>query len=373
MNKNMKIGILTIHQSVNFGATLQAFATNRFLRKNGLPAEIANYRQPSCETNAYLKSNLKASWKNDKNHSRIHRAKLALSLGIQYPSKARRYHRFDEFRANHMQLSKPCKTAQELATVGYTHYVCGSDQIWNMSVVSKLDTIYFGDIPGDHQTVAYAASMGNARYSPANLALATMFINRMTACGVRERDMCDYFQPYVDIPVTEVLDPVFLLEREDYEEIMSKKTEKRPYVLLYTVQNNPEALRIANKTAEKLCCELIKICANKSLGEKHRQVCDIGPEEFLRYFADASYVVTNSFHGTAFSLIFEKQLTVIDNKERGSRICNLLHNAGLSNRMVEKYEEIGDDRINYEEVHRLLKPECERSRKFLLDALGREL
>ena len=369
MDQEIKIGILTIHQSVNFGATLQAFATNRFLRKNDLPAEIANYRLPSSEPNSHLNTNIKATWKNDKNWAPLHRLKLALSLTLQYPSKALRYRRFDAFRAKHMQISTPCFTAQALSLLGYTHYICGSDQIWNQPYHSRLNTIFFGEIPGEHKTIAYAASMGNTIYSDKNLALASTLINRMTACGVREQDMCDYFQPHVKIPVTQVLDPTFLLEREDYESVMSQKTAKRPYVLLYLVQNSQEAISIAQRIADKLHCELIEIRSSKEHGVKHRQVYDIGPAEFLRYFADTEYVVTNSFHGTAFALLFEKQLTVIDNKKRGSRISNLLRNAGLSDRMVETYEQIDETPIDYEKVHRLLEPERERSRRFLLDAL----
>lgn len=364
-----KIGILTVHHSVNFGATLQAFASNRFLRKKGYAAEVVDYRQHSLETDAHLKSNLRASWVNDKNRSFTHRMKLASFLILTYPQKARRYRRFAEFRKNYMNLSEACSTGQEIARQGYTHIVCGSDQIWNPAITGGLDPIFFANFPGEHKKIAFAASMGAPSFSPGNLPLAMTWINALDACSVREIQTQEYLSGLVSIPVVQILDPVFLLEKEDYDAIMAPSKIKEPYVLLYSAVSNEAASRAAEEFAKKRGLQLIEIRSGKKLGAAHKLVCDIGPSEFLRYIADAAYVLTNSFHGTAFSILLEKNFLVIDNKARGSRITDLLQLAGLTDRLTEDDTRMFNTQIDYSAVETRLNAAREHSRSFLLNAL----
>lgn len=364
-----KIGILTVHHSVNFGATLQAFASNRFLRKKGYAAEVVDYRQHSLETDAHLKSNLRASWVNDKNRSFTHRMKLASFLILTYPQKARRYRRFAEFRKNYMNLSEACSTGQEIARQGYTHIVCGSDQIWNPAITGGLDPIFFANFPGEHKKIAFAASMGAPSFSPGNLPLAMTWINALDACSVREIQTQEYLSGLVSIPVVQILDPVFLLEKEDYDAIMAPSKIKEPYVLLYSAVSNPTATQAAKETAERYGLPLIEIRSSKDYRVGHIQVYDIGPAEFLRYIQDAAYVLTNSFHGTAFSILLEKNFLVIDNKARGSRITDLLQLVGLSDRLTEGGTQMFNTQIDYSAVETRLNAAREHSRRFLLNAL----
>ena len=364
-----KIGILTVHHSVNFGATLQAFASNRFLQKQGYQAEVVDYRQDSLEVDAHLKSNLRASWVNDKNHSFFHRMKLATYLLFSLPGRARRYRCFAEFREKYMNLSEPCSTGREIGQKGYTHIVCGSDQIWNPALTGGLDPVFFANFPGNHKKISFAASMGASSFSNKNLALAEAWINTMDACSVREIQTQEYLSGLVSIPVVQILDPVFLLEKEDYDAIMAPSKIKEPYVLLYSAVSNPTATQAAKETAERYGLPLIEIRSGKKLGAAHKQVCDIGPSEFLRYIADAAYVLTNSFHGTAFSILLEKNFLVVDNKARGSRITDLLQLAGLSGRLTEGETHMFDEEIDYSAVKDRLSAEQTRSRSFLLRAL----
>ena len=364
-----KIGILTVHHSVNFGATLQAFASNRFLRKQGYQVEVVDYRQDSLEVNAHLKSNLRASWRNDKNHSFFHRMKLATYLLFSLPGKAKRYHRFAEFRGKYMNLSEPCSTGREIGQKGYTHIVCGSDQIWNPAITGGLDPVFFANFPGDHKKISFAASMGASSFSNKNLALVETWINEMDACSVREIQTQEYLSGLVSIPVEQVLDPVFLLEKEDYETIMAPSKEKKPYVLLYCVVSSPIAMQAAKETAERYGLPLIEIRSSNDYCVGYKQVCNIGPAEFLRYIQDAAYVLTNSFHGTAFSILLEKNFLVIDNKARGSRITDLLQLVGLSDRLTEGGTQMFNTQIDYSAVETRLNAAREHSRSFLLNAL----
>lgn len=140
---------------------------------------------------------------------------------------------------------------------------------------------------------------------------------------------------------------------------------------MYSVIANNEMLAVAKDFAAENDLELVEICQNKKYGAKHIQLSGISPEEFLGAIKDAEYVITNSFHGTAFSLIFEKNFYVFDNKARGSRITNLLDKSGLENRIVEdKIEEYSP--IDYEIVNENLKDYINSSKQFLLNALSAE-
>lgn len=366
-----KIGIITVHQSVNFGATLQAFASNYFLRSRGYDAQTVDYRQPALEINSTVCGNIRASWRNDKNRNPVHRLKLAISLTMSYPGKAARYKAFAKFRQKWLPMSKPCHNAEAIAALDYTHLVYGSDQIWNSDITCGADPVFFGAIPGAHKNIAYAASMGKACFSPEDEPRAAVWLIELDRCGVRELQMVPYISQLTGKPAVQVLDPVFLPDAEVYRKIMAPPQEIKPYVLLYCVVANSDAVRMARELAAKHRLTLIEICSAKPHRSKHKVVANIGPGEFLRYFADASYIVTNSFHGTAFSILFEKSFWAVDNKNRGSRILDLLKISGLSHRMVENEIPEDNEAIDYSLVNQNLETEREHSRRFLLDALER--
>lgn len=362
-------GILTIHQTVNYGATLQAFSTDRFLNQHGVSAVVVDYRQPTHEETSTPCKALVASWRKDNDRSLVHRLKLAAALLITFPDKVRKYRRFDRFRAKNMHLSAPCRDAAGICALGLNQLVCGSDQIWNPALNGGMDPIYFGALPYPHRTIAYAASMGSNEYCREDLECAVAWISAMSACGVREAAMKDYLSQYVSRPLTQVLDPVFLPEKQDFLSVMSKRRQfGKPYLLLYSVVHNEKMQHYAQRLSEEKGLVLLEICSSRTFGAGHRQITNAGPEEFLRLLFDADYVVTNSFHGTAFSLLFEKQFIVVNNAQRGSRIVDLLSVAGLSDRMIAD-DALPSERIDYRNVKQRLAQEQLRSREFLLRAL----
>ena len=150
---------------------------------------------------------------------------------------------------------------------------------------------------------------------------------------------------------------------------MAPSKEKKPYVLLYCVASSPIAMQAAKETAERYGLPLIEIRSSKDYCVGYKQVCNIGPAEFLRYIQDAAYVLTNSFHGTAFSILLKKNFLVFDNKARGSRITDLLQLGGLSDRLTEGDIRMFNAQIDYSAVGIRLDAERKHSRRFLLNAL----
>lgn len=370
MNKK-KIGIITVHRNVNYGANLQAYASCKYLNNSGFDAEIIDYYPKEIDKDNYLFSWLKLSYDHGKSASLVHNAKLFTALTLSAPEKNKRLKSFYNFRKKYCKLSPKYETFEEIANGGYTDVVCGSDQIWNPDITKGINPYYFGDISGVTNKVSYAASIGKSEYNSEDEKKASELIKNIDYISVREEQSVDYVKTISGKKVIDVCDPVFLLPKEEYEKIAEPINAKKPYLLVYSVISNTEMTLSAKKYAEQKGLILVEICQNKNRDAKHLQLSCASPEELLGAVKDAEIVVTNSFHGTAFSIIFNKNFYVFDNKLRKGRISNLLSKAGLENRIVED-EIIELAPIDYNEVNISLKEFIDSSKEFLLTALKTE-
>ena len=366
---NKKIGIITVHRNVNYGANLQAFASNKFINNQGFNAEIIDYLPSELDKDNYLLSWLKLSWDNGKKGSILHKIKLFVALLMSAPHKNKKIKAFYTFRKKQCNLSEKFKNVDGIINANFTDIVCGSDQVWNPDITGGIKPIYFGDVLGIKNKISYAASMGKEKYNETDEKLASDLIKNMDYVSVREEKSVAYIEEISGKKVTHVCDPVFLLEKVEYEKIAKPIKCKKPYILVYSVVGNNTMLNAAIEFANKKGLDLVEICQNKKRGFKHIQLTSASPEEFLGAIKNAQYVVTNSFHGTAFSLIFNKELYVFDNKERGSRITGLLEKAGLSSRINEE-KIIEQENIDYSKIENNLKDYIACSKEFLLNALS---
>ncbi len=366
---NKKIGIITVHRNVNYGANLQAFASAKFLTKSGFNAEIVDYLPKNLDKDNYLFSWLKSSWDNDENRSFSHRLKLFLALLLSAPDKNKKLKAFYKFREQKCNKSPKYNSLDEVIKAKYTDIVCGSDQIWNPDITEGINPIYFGDILGVKNKVSYAASMGREKYNETDETVAAKLINKIDYVSVREEKSVDYIEKISGKKVSCVCDPVFLLERSEYIKIAKPIKIKKPYLLVYSVVGNNDMLNAALEFAKKKNLTVVEICQSKNHKRKHIQLSSASPEEFLGAILNAECVVTNSFHGTAFSIILEKDFYTFDNKGRGSRITDLLTKAGLLDCMVQG-EILQKEPINYDKVNENLKQYIEQSKNFLLTALN---
>ncbi len=364
-----KVGIITVHRNVNYGANLQAFASARFLSNSGFNAEIVDYLPKNLDKDNYLVGWLKSSWDNDENRSFSHRLKLFLALLLSAPDKNKKLKAFYKFREQKCKKSPKYNSLDEVVKANYTDIVCGSDQIWNPDITEGINPIYFGDILGVKNKISYAASLGREKYNETDEISAANLIGKMDYVSVREAKSVDYIEKISGKKVSCVCDPVFLLENQEYIKIAKPIKIKKPYLLVYSVVGNDAMLNAALEFAKNKNLTVVEICQNKNRKHKHIQLSSAAPEEFLGAILNAEYVVTNSFHGTAFSIIFEKNFYVFDNKGRGSRITDLLTKAGLMDCLVQ--EKIQSKELaDYNKVNKNLKTYIEQSKNFLLTALS---
>ena len=316
-----KLGILTFHNAHNYGATLQAYALRKKLRNMGYEAEIVNYCNKSI-SKSYPRILRPYFWKRDilpQNWGKVIR-EIRKCIYAQDAWK-RQWAAFTDFRNEVLLEGKKAQVSiSELEKSEFDAFLLGSDQIWASELTRGLDSVYFGEFAEGKRKISYAASVPNGSIPEREVGLFREKLKSIEVISVREEKLAEAVRELVDKPVTTVVDPTLLLEAKDYEELISSKVHAdEKYVFAYFVVENETLLRCAQEAAKELGVKLIELHYFEMPNQKGRNViADIGPKEFLYYIKNAEMVVTNSFHGTVFSIIFGKKFlkTKWDDKKK---------------------------------------------------------
>ena len=360
------VGILTFHRALNYGAVLQAYALKKVCDALGYEAHVIDYDFAGVgEDVAPLRHFLGASNKK--------RAALGLVRSMMsYPGDKKREREFHDFRRSFLAESVTCRTAEEVAGLGYDVLVSGSDQIWNYNITGgRFDPVFFLDLPTDAQKVLYAAS---AHDTPFPLDMELKLRAQLECCtaaiGIREQKLADYTARVTGKRFPVVLDPTLLAGRELLETIPTGTAPKKPYILIHQIDANPASDICVRSLQERFGCDVYTMTVPR-LGDVRGRRGDCGPEGYLTLLKGARFVVTNSFHGTALSTIFHKQFFVYENGGVMSRIDGLLELTGLSGRKVKMVADIDpEERIDFAAVDGRLTAARESSMDFLRSALA---
>ena len=366
--KKRTVGILTFHAACNYGAVLQAYAMKAVCEELGYEAHIVNYAGGIKDAKPAPIHDFMAE--NNKKQAAIRLCRNSLS----YVGDTRRWSAFARFRAQYLAESVPCKTAQDVVALGYDTYISGSDQIWNYKITrNRFDPVYFGNFCESARQIVYAAS---AHDTPFPLDMELKFRDALqqtdAAIGIREQKLADYAEKLTGIRYPVVLDPVLLAGREIMERIPTAAPEQKSYILLYQIDTNP-ASDVSVKTLEKrFGCPVYTMTVPR-VGSIHGRRGEAGPEEFLTLLKNARFLVTNSFHGIALSLLFEKDFFVYENGGVMSRIDSLLAAVGLHDRKVKMAADVNPDlTIHFAPVRAYLDALRAESMNFLRSALNGE-
>lgn len=362
----MKIGILTFHRAHNYGAVLQAYALKTFLIKAGYQnVSFVDY-WPKYHENVYKLFNVDFF----KSLSIVGRIKYIINYLLTYKRKQRRYNLFSYF------INEYLTPKTDYIEEKYDVVIYGSDQIWRYQKTIDFegyDALYFGDkrIKAKWK-IAYSASMGELSHPEVLRLLLLENISRFNAISVRETDLFDYIRKYYN-NVCQTLDPVFLLSKEDWLPLINnKKRMYENYILVYNLQLNDQVEDIALELSKKTGYQIIHIvgCVMYKISHKNYYE-DAGPIDFISLINNASYVVTSSFHGTAFSLIFNKEVYV-SMSTNYQRVLSLLDIVGLTARFIKsEIETIQlDQKIEWRKVNELLNKQICFSKKYLLRNLN---
>ena len=259
-----------------------------------------------------------------------------------------------------------------LGDVYKRQYIVGSDQIWNPQLTNGFHDVYFCDFcfpKGKSRFIAYAPSMEISRLSTQEAEYLTRVLNCFDALSVRESSLIPILQPLVSQPIQQVLDPTLLLDATAWNPLIGKCPENRPYVVLYQVRENPAVRMKAFEIAQSIGGIVVELTARIDChySTKYQTA---SPADFVTYIRYATYVVTTSFHGTAFSLIFNRPFYTFslgDNFD--SRSASLLESVNLTERLVCPDEQFEISLIDFKQANKRLKHLRKQSCDFLRQSL----
>jgi hypothetical protein len=362
----IKIGILTFHCVNNYGALLQCLALQKCITDLGFHVEIINYIPD------YITYNHKII------HFPYNSLKQLLTDSYYFIPHYLRKMASNKFRKKYLHIC-PEKKIDRFSDLYYDAVIVGSDQVWNPDITGLDGTYFFCDVSSSIKKISYAASIGKKNLDEKYQFIFFEKLKNINSISVREESAAEFIKSNINKDVEVVLDPTLLLDKESWCSLLSLKCQyKKPYILVYCLENtNPEFIDIVNYISNKL--KLCVICDQNSF-YKSRKFCNIvktywsnGPEIFLTYILNAEFVVTNSFHGTAFSLIFNKKFISIPHLTLGSRMADLLNRIGLSERIVTKKSQITEEllvsKIDYAIINDKIQREREKSFAFLQKTL----
>ncbi len=285
-----KIGILTFHNADNLGAVLQAYALQTILTEEcGAETEIIDYRCQEIEKSRYAKC------PGDKGEMLKY-----MLLSVYYYIKRRG---FDRFRMKYLNLSKKYSKSNihESAEV-YSKFIVGSDQVWNLECSGRDKTYYLDFVCDIEKKFSYAASLGNYVYRNEERHHIKKLLSNFMEVSVREKSALNVFE---DLKISNLrvdIDPTLLLTNDKWRDITSKRIYKKKYIFVYLVQQDVNVINAAKEYAKK---HNLKLVSNK---KSIKFMIRNSPADFLSWIYNAEGVFTNSFHGTVFSLIFNKPL-----------------------------------------------------------------
>lgn len=353
----MKAVIMTFHAVPNYGAALQAYALQETLKKYFDTVEIVDYMPKYLE-----------------NECRYFNFYSIFSLALSawsFTSFAKKMSAFKKFRQQHFLLTKISgKTTGDLCGIEADVVFLGSDQIWNPEITDGFDPAFFGKINWNKKTIiaSYAASIGKATLSSKEQTEIIKLISNLDYISVREIEAKNLLQPYTEKNICAVVDPTVLAGRKCFDGLISPVRQSN-YILMYSLTRNPETETLAVKISKYLGKPIIELSGKRKgiVRKRHKAIYTAGPSEFLSLIAHADFVVTDSFHGTVFSLLYHKKFISIPHKTRGGRIVDLLSMCGLSERMTSRFDtQLIEEDITWESVDKKIETAREESENYIM-------
>lgn len=351
------VNLLTFHGSVNYGAALQAYALHKTVADMGLPCQVVDYNRKT-QHRGYLAIH-KASWKG-----------IVYQL-LRLPSRWRLHRKFNRFVKRRMMLT-PSYDGYPALTKGCFGeediFIVGSDQIWNCDI-TEGNYHYYLDFTESKNKYSYAASLGVTNISHwTNKEQIQTLLQKFSKISVREESAAAVLEQEFGLSSQVVCDPTFLLTAEQWSAILPK-LERKPYVLLFIFDSNETVLQAARDMAAKYHLELVNIAYAVKNVPGAKNVSGLSPEQWLAYIKNAAFVFTDSFHGFALSLNFNKQVWVaINNAKRGCRILDVANRYGCSHRIIG--DAFVEAQIDYDVVNRRMDKDRQHSLSFLQGILN---
>ncbi len=347
--KKVSVAILTEHRARNFGSCLQVYALQETLKSMGVDATIVDYRPQAIEDSfgIFIKDLY-----NESKSNIINLISFYIKTIVFFPKRYMREKKFEEFRNNYYHLTKNVYTDDNINdnNLCFDIYFYGSDQIWNPKITKGLCDAYFG-VPFDRDAIhaSYAASIGLSHLNneEANFREKLKFLDYIS---VREETAKELIQNLTDKDVKVVLDPTLIVNRNIWFDMVKNVKIKEKYILVYSLKVDTSLIEYVKKLSAEKNLKVVFFDLKKRYGKNCISDFSADPQDFISYVKHADYIVTNSFHGTVFSVLFEKKFICVPMEGTSSRMINLLENLKLTDRLYSDNCNI-DEEINYKTVN----------------------
>lgn len=359
----MKTGIITFHQALNYGAVLQTYALQKTLQNMNIDCEIIDY---SCEK---INDDYKAF-----NIKKCRGKRDYLGVIPYYVRMTCRRKAFQQFNNQYLILSETCNK-DNVALVGkkYKCFITGSDQVFN-DKCTDLDCNYFLDFVEDnHKKNSYAASFGFQKVPEGLEEKYKKLLKDFSDISVREEKGIQIVKDLIDKQAVRHADPTLILPSDEWKTFVKEKPCEKKYIFMYTVLEPVNAYKFAKQLADEKGLTLIwlhgtiKMHENRKKEKNVKNLYTLSPDEFITYLYHADCVITNSFHGTVFSIIFQKKFVV--ELETGwnynHRSEELLRLLGLEHHILNNIDTINlEQQDDWKKVDEYLKKEADNSKKY---------
>jgi hypothetical protein len=367
----MKVEIITLHRITNFGSLLQTYATQAAIEKLGHETEIIDFVPEGV-------SFIRGCW--PKNDAPVWKKMIKFFPHLVVRAVA--FNNVNIFLHKYIHLSnKRYRSYQDIKKniPMADAYLSGSDQVWNTqnnNPPEDLKAYYLGFAPKGKKRIAYAGSFGKNAFTDYEKSVIKEFLSKYDSISVREDDGLKILQHFGFYNGVHVVDPTLLLRCEEWKKFASvKKPPKAGYVFVYNLNRNNLIKKIAKAIAREKALRIVNFADTLDFIHGAENRFGNTAEDFVNYIANADFVVTDSFHGTAFSINLNRQVIVVKAPRYNSRIESILRVVGLlDTRLVGTVEDglaAASAMIDYKVVNTRIEEARQKSYNYLENALSK--
>lgn len=355
--------VTLIHR--NYGSLLQAFALQSCLRDLGASPSVVLKETEKKHSKVYLffggiYSDIRFVLTSDPDYPFIKRIKLRLD-DLKFKRKYAKLNTFIENKISKITIKDEKEFLNSIPS--YSIFLSGSDQIW--SSISKLPWFALEWVGKSYPKFSYAASLGRSSVDDEELKTYIDKLSSFQVVSLREKQAANFFTPFIGEKVRQDLDPSLLYDKQFWRKVQSPRIIKEPYVFVYRLRPNDDVFELARRVAKEKNCKIVYTGSYAYRAKDVQTIFDAGIEDFLSYIDHSEAVITNSFHGTAFSVIYEKPFLSAKVASTGSRADSLLTLLGLRSQYVEDVKKEYSLDIDYSKVNILLEKERTKSWDYL--------
>lgn len=364
----MKIALVTIHRANNYGAVLQAYATQKVLSQFG-DVCVLDYK------NIYINQTLE-SLRVGKGIRSILRFSKDV---VRFFPRRRVIRKFHDFIQSKLNLYPFDFNSLSQIENNFDVFVTGSDQVWNPTTVSfdrVYDKVYLLDFVRSKRKISYASSMGSYKLTAQDEKQLSHYLSSYDYLSARENGTAEKLSRLTGKSVSHLLDPTLLLSKKEWLSSFNCVQDRieGDYVLVFALKKDPLFKKAVKAISTRLGKKVVAVDQETLLGfDVDEHLLDVGPEEFLSIFSQAKFVITNSFHGTAFAANFGIPFAAVMPPSGGNRVESLLGAIGLNHRLVRSeadFNQIVDMPCEFIEAHKMLDSLRDGSMRYLKKALS---